>query len=597
MVSDRVSAGEANDGTRPALEEVMRKFQVSTGHPVFRVAYTATVPDDISNIQEVVKRWTRPELALNLILTTGGTGFSPRDVTPEVRAVAPLLDREAPGLVIAMAGGRGARIHHHLTLPGSPRGAVENLSALLNALPHALELVRGGVTNSPHHATCSGHAKRSVGVALRPRVSPYKMLAVSEALEMVLDHARAVASKRAPETVRLDDPALLGCVLAESALAAEPVPAYPASMVDGYAVRSKDGPGEYAVASNVSLAGIEELPELPKVRLRVSALGRPFLKAPMPWYARVGHCILGSVNAGDNIREVGSDLAQGAIVLPRGYPISPAGGALGADLGLLASSGIFEVVAFKKPSVGVLSSGNELVELGEIIRAGQVRDANRPTILAALSAAGYRPVDLGIVPDVPGALEAALRRAASELDVVVTTGGVSMGEADHIKPLLASPPFTLHFGRVAMKPGKPTTFATCADTLIFALPGNPVSAAVALHLLVLPALKALAGHAAPTPPHIPVKLVHDIALDPRPEYHRAVVSAPPPGEGYLLARGTGSQLSSRLMSLAGANALLVLPPASDHDPPVLPAGSLVQAIMRATLALPCNPKGMADMRR
>lgn len=271
-----------------------------------------------------------------------------------------------------VAGVRGITVI--LTLPGSTKGATENLSALLPVLPHALSLARGEATNShpvlpagasstdtrlTPHATCPhGHAKKAAGVALRPRASPYKMISVSEALELVLDHARALANKKAPEKIKLGDPALLGAVLAENATATEPVPAYPASIVDGYAVRSREGPGEYTVASCVSLAGSGELAELLEGTIARISTGAPvprgadavvmvedtqLITASADNQQELTVRILGSVQPGDNIRAVGSDLAQGAIVLPKGYHINASGGALGSDLGLLASSGLREV--------------------------------------------------------------------------------------------------------------------------------------------------------------------------------------------------------------------------------------------------------------
>lgn len=316
------------------------------------------------------------------------------------------------------------------------------------------------------------------------------------------------------------------------------------------------------------------------------------------------------VQEGENIREVGSDIRAGETILRRGERVS----AVGGEIGLLAAVGAAEVRTYRRPVVGVLSTGDEIVDLHATatatqddadhhntnnngkggdgrrqrnLRPGEVRDSNRPALLAAAAERGFPTVDLGIAADRPGSLEAALRDALRRVDVLITTGGVSMGELDLLKPTVERAlGGTVHFGRVAMKPGKPTTFATVPvkdvvatrtsaeteeapsgtqrnDRLVFGLPGNPASALVTFHLFALPALHRLAGCPEPRVglPRVPVALAHDFARDrARPEFHRAVVSvsADPATQG-LVAASTGGQRSSRVGSLRGANALLCLP--------------------------------------
>src|SRR5690606_13183399 len=160
--------------------------------------------------------------------------------------------------------------------------------------------------------------------------------------------------------------------------------------------------------------------------------------------------------------------------------------------------GQVEVVA--QPRVAVLSTGDELVEAGDAPGPGQIRDANRPMLLAAVRSAGAQPIDLGIASDTRQDIEARIRRGLAEADILLSTGGVSMGELDLIKPLLEEAG-QVHFGRLLMKPGKPCTFATAEvhgrRRLIFGLPGNPVSGIVTFHLLVVPAIRKMAGHAHP----------------------------------------------------------------------------------------------------
>ncbi|KAG6019910.1 hypothetical protein E4U41_003032 [Claviceps citrina] len=289
----------------------------------------------------------------------------------------------------------------------------------------------------------------------------------------------------------------------------------------------------------------------------------------------------GVVRPGDNIRDVGSDLARGALVLRKGEQIS----AVGGEIGLLAAAGVSTVKVYRKPVVGILSTGDELVEHDRAgpLRPGQVRDTNRITLTCAARDRGYDVVDLGIAPDGPAALEEALRAGLRAADVLITTGGVSMGELDLLKPTIErSLGGTIHFGRVAMKPGKPTTFATVpvkdgqgrrVAKPIFSLPGNPASALVTFHLFVLPSLYKLSGLSPVGLSRVPVVLGHDFPLDPRPEYHRAVVTVA--ADGVLTASSTGTQRSSRIGSLRAANALVCLP----RGEGMLDKGSKVDALL------------------
>lgn len=268
--------------------------------------------------------------------------------------------------------------------------------------------------------------------------------------------------------------------------------------------------------------------------------------------------ILVQLQPGENIREIGSDCATGQIVGRQGQRIT-------GDLGVLASVGIRHVKAYRKPRVGVLSSGNEVLDHlhTDSLQPGQIRDTNRITLLAAIQASGFEAVDLGIVNDDVDELTERLEESLNKCDVLVTTGGVSMGEADFIKPILEQKlDATVQFGRVLMKPGKPTTFATVPQgtkrsKLVFALPGNPVSATVGFYLFVLPSLKRLAGWSRPDNVEVPVFIKHDIRLDSRPEFHRVQVSVDQ--DGKFVAESTGKQQSSRMLSMVDANGLLKLP--------------------------------------
>ena len=285
------------------------------------------------------------------------------------------------------------------------------------------------------------------------------------------------------------------------------------------------------------------------------------------------------LQVGENVREIGSDVALGSLVLQAGTVLSHTGG----ELGLLASVGCHVVALYRRPIVGVMSTGDEIVavEAPAPLTLGQVRDSTRLAISSALKGWGHQVCDLGIVPDEPRTLETQLRAAFAQCDVVVTTGGASMGEHDLLKPVIERAlGGTIHFARVAMKPGKPTTFATVelksAGTsrrirkLLFSLPGNPASAIVTTAVFVLPALRkiAMTSHTLGALdkeawkraglPRVTAELTEAVRCDQkREEYVRVSVRAT--SDGRLHAQSTGGQRSSRIGSMAGANGLAVLP--------------------------------------
>lgn len=368
---------------------------------------------------------------------------------------------------------------------------------------------------------------------------------------MVLRHA----TPRAPVNLALGQ--LLGRVLAEDVVAAEAMPPFAASAVDGFAVVAADARAERV------LIGEQTAGQMHDLHVRPGSAARITTGAPVPAGAdavvmveqteeRNGHVVIHetTLHPGANIRPIGQDIAEGDRVLTAGTVLGA------AEIGILATVGRAVARVIPAPVVAVLSTGDELVEPGEAPGPGQIRDSNRYTLMAAVRLAGGSPLDLGIARDEAGDLEARVRRGLEEADVLLSSGGVSMGHLDLVKPLLERLG-TVHFGRLYMKPGKPLTFATLGATLAFALPGNPVSSLVSFELFVRPALRRLQGLADATRPTVQVRLAHDIshATD-RVEYQRAMVRAT--SDGYL-ATTTGFQGSGRLMSMVGANALLVLP--------------------------------------
>jgi len=296
---------------------------------------------------------------------------------------------------------------------------------------------------------------------------------------------------------------------------------------------------------------------------------------------------LAQIPVGENVRAPGSDVRKGDLVLQEGERISSGGG----EIGTLAFVGRREVSVYKKPVVAILSTGNEVEDLHspqdhKTVNTGQIYDTNRPSLSAALQGMGYEVIDLGIVADDIASHTNAIRRGLKEADIVVTTGGTSMGPTDLLKPVIER--FfdgTVHFGRVTIKPGKPTTFATVpvgdqGRKAIFALPGNPASALVTFNIFVVPALRKLGGwkddrcHL----PRVRVKLQSPMALDPRTEFHRVIIRSSADG---LKAFSTGGQRSSRVASLSGANGLVILPPRA-HDselPARLEVGTEMDAVV------------------
>lgn len=410
--------------------------------------------------------------------------------------------------------------------------------------------------------------------------SSYPMLPVPEAQALVLAQTVTLPSV----TVALS--AALGYVVAQDIVAQEPLPPFPASIKDGYAVVAADGPGDYRLAGEVTAGRTADFWVQPGTVAYITT-GAPLPagadavvqvedteRLPSPDGARVR--IHRQVRPGEDIRPVGSDVAAGQVVLQAGERLGV------AEIGLLATVGAAQVPVYRRPRLAILSTGDELVEPEVTPGVGQIRDSNRATLAAAVLAAGAEPVDLGIAPDVQGELEARVQRGLVEADILLSTGGVSMGELDLIKPLLEQAG-TVHFGRLRMKPGKPCTFATAEvggqRRLIFGLPGNPVSSLVTFYLLVVPAIRKLAGYADPMLHRVQAHLAQPLALDAyRPEYHRALLrwdSTLNQGRGGYLATSTGRQASSRLLSMRTANALLELPLGEGE----LAAGSVVSALL------------------
>lgn len=248
-------------------------------------------------------------------------------------------------------------------------------------------------------------------------------------------------------------------------------------------------------------------------------------------------------------------------------------------------------MVYEKPKVAIMSTGNELADISMASAGFQLQptyDTNRPALTQVLASAGYEVIDLGIIPDDENATATALLKGAEQADVIIATGGTSMGEFDYLKPVIERRlNGQIHFGRVSMKPGKPTTFATFQPLwrpkVIFSLPGNPASALVTYSLFVLPCLRKMGGMEKSSweLPRVKVSLGEDMKLDPsRPEFHRVSISTMRQAP-YLQARSTGGQRSSTASSMAKANGLVCLPAGKAEDSPR--RGDIIDAVLISSL--------------
>lgn len=387
--------------------------------------------------------------------------------------------------------------------------------------------------------------------------------------ELSVDEARArVFAALRPVTEQGAVPLgqALGRVLAQPVVSPIDVPAHDNSAMDGYAFHgadlAADGPTALQALPQTLFAGALFDGTVARgqcLRIMTGAVMPAGLDTVVPIElcqvdgARVT-LAAGAVRPGDNRRPQGEDLAKGRPALAAGTRLGP------AELGLVASLGLTEVTVFRRLKVALFSTGNELRSPGEPLPEGCIYDSNRYTLMAALQRLGVEVLDLGLVPDDPAALHATLDRAIAEADVVLTSGGVSMGDADHTRDLLAVRG-RIDFWKVAMRPGRPFAFGPLdgpagRTAWLFALPGNPVAALVTFLVFARDALQVLAGA---TPRPLPALRARSaVAIRKRPgrsEFQRGIVE---PADGGWSVRLTGSQGAGILRSMTEANALVLL---------------------------------------
>ena len=411
-------------------------------------------------------------------------------------------------------------------------------------------------------------------------------LPVAQAQDFI---ARLVPRVQAVESLALRS--ALGRVLARDIVSPIAVPAHDNSAMDGYALRSADlaADGDTLIAvAGTAYAGQPfggTVPPGQGLRIMTGAVMPAGLDTVVPQEFTTKHddgrirIPAGTVKAGDNRRLRGEDLALGEPALKAGRMLTP------ADLGLMASLGQAEVPVFRRLRVAFFSTGDELRSIGQPLEPGCVYDSNRYTIWGMLSRLGVELIDLGVVPDEPAALTAAFTQAAASADAVITSGGVSVGEADHTKQIMRELGEVL-FWTIAMRPGRPMAIGRIGarpnaegrigdgqQAILFGLPGNPVAVMVTFYAFVRDALLAMSGATQQSLPLL--RAVSEAPLRKKPgrtEYQRGIVRQAE--DGRWTVRITGAQGSGILRSMSEANGMVVL----HHGQGNVAAGDLVDVM-------------------
>lgn len=391
-------------------------------------------------------------------------------------------------------------------------------------------------------------------------------LQVSEARQCVLESVVVFGA----EQVKLEQS--LGRVLAEEVCANRDLPPYDISAMDGYALRSADL-GNIPAALEI----IEDIKagDMPTKSLAPSQCARIMTGAPLPQGAdaviRVEETeakpenkvqINQAVKPGNDIRRLGENMFNGEVVLSSGTEITP------GVIGVLATVKRAQVQVYRRPRVAILSTGNELEGLDEPVDPNKIPDANSYALMAQTQALGIEPVLLGIARDDPDELARYLKLGL-EYDVLLVSGGTSVGVHDYVRTTIETLGARMLFWRVAMKPGHPVAFGKAGEKIIFGLPGNPVSSMVCFEQFVAPALRRMMGHARTCRRTIAARLTHNVKHQPgRTEFIRVMLAKE---QGGYAATSTGAQGSGMLLSMARADGLAVVP----ADCNGLAAGSMV----------------------
>ncbi|XP_011505334.1 PREDICTED: gephyrin [Ceratosolen solmsi marchali] len=609
-ISDSCFKHKAKDVSGSILKNIVNNQESKNDNvQEFQIQCSDIVPDNEFIIMEILTRWSDTE-KINVILTTGGTGFSSHDVTPE--ATKKIIQKEAPGIVYAMiseclkitpmailsravCGIRNQTLI--INLPGSPKAVKECFNAIANIIPHAVDLILDNkksvvMTHSnqddTHNNYLCKNSKNPLNlykIAHRDRKSPFPLISLEESQDIL----RNTVEKQIP-SVTIDLGSSFGRVLAETVYSPIDVPSFNASIKDGYAVIAQDGKGKRTVICGLvaghNLRSVKILPGT-CARINTGAVvpddataivqveDTKLLQAAVDDIEEKEIEILIEPTDGLNIRSIGSDIKRNSAVLMAGTKMGA------VEIGILASCGCNRIFVTPNPEIGILSTGSELQDVGEILRPGYIYDSNRITLRMMLQAKGFNPIDFGIVSDEESLMVDRIGRVLKKVDVLITTGSVSMGDKDILKRVLKEAlNATIHFGRVNLKPGMPTTYATCnyfgKKKYMLCLPGNPVSAMVAVNLFVFPLLNYLTNNNERLT-IVKAMLTSKYILDSRQEFARVILRWTD-NQIYPQAYSTGSQCSSKLLSCRNANALLILPQKSSSIQE-LDKGTLVDAML------------------
>jgi molybdopterin molybdotransferase len=402
------------------------------------------------------------------------------------------------------------------------------------------------------------------------------MLTVEQALEQILARVNPLGVER------VDVMAALGRVLAEPIVSRATIPPWPNSSMDGYALKAGDTNGEPV---ELAIVGRIIAGAMPSRALRAGESMRIFTGAPLPEGAdavvpqedvaadgdRV--TVRGRIEPGAYVRPAGEDVRVGDVVVEPGRTIGA------AEVGLLATLGYPQVRVSRRPRVAILSTGNELADLGTQPGPAQIPNTNTYSLMAQVIEAGCEPINLGVAPDRLEAIEERVRWGLASADVLVTSAGVSVGELDLVRDALERSGADLHLWKVSMRPGKPITFGTRGDRPVFGLPGNPVSAMVTFELFVRPALRRMLAARVIDRPRLRARAAEPIA-NPGSRRGYLRVTLTPDDQGYA-ARLTGDQGSAILRSMVLADGLAVVAP----DTTIAAGGAVDVIVLR-----PLEPK-------
>ncbi len=402
------------------------------------------------------------------------------------------------------------------------------------------------------------------------------MIELRQAQEIVLSNISSLPVKMAP----LAD--CDGLVTVTEIYSDESIPPFDNTAVDGFALNFnavQSGTREFEILGTIAAGDVGDIP------ITASSAVRIMTGAPLPPGAdcvlmvedssvseRNGKSYLAfrkALSRYENVRESGSDIKKGQLLFAPNTELSP------GHLGVLASLGIHEVSIFPRARVGVLSTGSELTNEAGPLLPGQIRDSNRPTLASLVREMGAVPIDMGTIPDDPKKLREAFLDASSRCDVILSSGGVSVGDFDYTKQILDElSDGTMSWMQIAIKPAKPFAFGLIGSTPVFGLPGNPVSSAVSFELLARPAIRKMMGHLKLF--RTPVRAISEADLRRRPDekIHFMRVTAKLESDGRVHIEPKSEQSSHLLYSMANSNALAIVP-----DGPGYKSGDEVETLV------------------